>query len=530
MIWQWFKQDTRAVFDPKFVMIADRAGATPAEAFVVFEAAEGWAAEHDGSLARFDLEVVASALRIALDVAKRIWQALCDKGMVVINGLVEDVVVVDGTLRAWAHRQAPQRLANSAPGAQQPAAAAVRSRPRRERQRASPPIAGEAAGVSEDVVVCDPPPDTPLEEITPDSPPIVPPAGGNLRPPSLFEGALSSSTALTTTLSPGGELRPAAGGPRPPRITPRMAGTNPRALAARAEPSFLLSIPGGRGQPLGSRLPDGFRVPEDWREEAAAARKAAGLPRADLAVEAVKFANYWPAQVGSRSVKADWRKTWIVWALSDNVKITDDPDPTPPGFPSPAHRLALSQKLRQTGYSTLLEGELWHYHAYDYGWRREYLNNHERTSPIDPDGRWFEPRGARQAERMFAAERRPRVQSTGHRVAAAYRWAWDLGQPMPPGIPQNDPRVVELVRRYDDAEEARAAAQERALAPLRAKIVGDGKLPDGSWSPDAIAYMERCVALIRTNKGLPPRPADGEPLAALQRMLGLQATEEAPDG
>jgi hypothetical protein len=183
----------------------------------------------------------------------------------------------------------------------------------------------------------------------------------------------------------------------------------------------------------------------------------------------------------------------------------------------------------------LPEAELWQWHAYHYGWRRVYLNNHERTSPVDPDGRWFDPSLAKQAERMFAAEQRPRVQSRRDRVNAAYRWAHDLGQTMPGGIPENDPRVAELVRRFEAAQAARAAAQERELASLRAKIAGDGKRPDGSWSPEAIAHMEHALRLMRSNLGLPAQPADGDPIGALQRALGMSVTEQArpkddPDG
>jgi hypothetical protein len=212
-----------------------------------------------------------------------------------------------------------------------------------------PALVGSVKAGLVESVSYDPSPCTPYPDQTRHSPPIVPPlTGGDARPPSLFDSALSSSTALTTTLSP--ELRPAASDPRPPRINPRQAGTNPRALAARAEPSFLFSIAGG-GQPRGSRLPDGFVVPEDWREEAAAARKEAGLARADLALEAVKFANYWPAQSGARGAKADWRKAWIVWALSENVKISNEPDPTPRAsqYRTPSRPLSEEERNRILG-------------------------------------------------------------------------------------------------------------------------------------------------------------------------------------
>jgi hypothetical protein len=184
--------------------------------------------------------------------------------------------------------------------------------------------------------------------------------------------------------------------------------------------------------------------------------------------------------------------------------------------------------VKQTDYSALAEAELWFYHAYHYGWARVYLNDYNRTWPLDPKGQWFNARGVEQAELMFEAELRrpPRVQSFDHLVAAAYRWAHDTGERIPPGLAKNDPRIVQLVLRYQDAQQARADAQERVLAPLRAKIVGDGRLPDGSWQPAAIALMEECVAQIRQNLGLPRKPTDGDPIGSLQRLLGISATEE----
>jgi hypothetical protein len=46
----------------------------------------------------------------------------------------------------------------------------------------------------------------------------------------------------------------------------------------------------------------------------------------------------------------------------------------------------------------LAEPDRWHWHAYDYGWRRVMLDEKVDQSPIDRYKRWFEPRLANVAE------------------------------------------------------------------------------------------------------------------------------------
>src|SRR5437016_5801391 len=98
----------------------------------LFMEACAWRKTH-GSLARFvgvQLEVVADFLDIGLDVARRIWQALIDKGMAIGTALGAE-------LRAWAERQTTTARAAGV------SAGALRTRRWRER-RASPSGVGFA--------------------------------------------------------------------------------------------------------------------------------------------------------------------------------------------------------------------------------------------------------------------------------------------------------------------------------------------------------------------------------------------------
>jgi len=141
---------------------------------------------------------------------------------------------------------------------------------------------------------------------------------------------------------------------------------------------------------------------------------------------------------------------------------------------------------------------------------------------------------------MVAADHpaKPRVRTWKHLIAAAYRWTFDRGQPMPAGIPEKDPRVAELVRRYEDWEEEDQRPDRLARAAAWAKIRGDGKNPDGTRSAEATAYVDLCCAQVRANLSwwdARNRAAmsggaaqdEREAMRDLQRALGISATEAA---
>lgn len=128
----------------------------------------------------------------------------------------------------------------------------------------------------------------------------------------------------------------------------------------------------------------------------------------------------------------------------------------------------------ERGYSSLTEEERWHYHAYDYAWRRIFLENPNPTSPIDTTGKWYNPRLVDDAEQMLASHfrRKPQAKITPADEAAARR---------------------------DYAAAGRFRAQDQARNAARNKIVGDGMLPDGSWSAEAKDFVTLCKKQIVAN-------------------------------
>lgn len=58
----------------------------------------------------------------------------------------------------------------------------------------------------------------------------------------------------------------------------------------------------------GSRLPDGWELPEDWRQWACAER-----PDVSAEQEGAKFADFWHGKAGAAGRKADWQATWRNW-------------------------------------------------------------------------------------------------------------------------------------------------------------------------------------------------------------------------
>jgi hypothetical protein len=68
-------------------------------------------------------------------------------------------------------------------------------------------------------------------------------------------------------------------------------------------------------------------------------------------------------------------------------------------FPSERHYEALKAK----GFEGRIDvRDLWHWHAYDYGWRRVMLQTRDDNSPIDPKREWFDASLAAEAEIFYA--------------------------------------------------------------------------------------------------------------------------------
>ena len=60
--------------------------------------------------------------------------------------------------------------------------------------------------------------------------------------------------------------------------------------------------------PIGSRLPQDWKLPDEWRTWAQAER-----PGLDVDRESASFADYWHGVAGAKGRKADWQATWRNW-------------------------------------------------------------------------------------------------------------------------------------------------------------------------------------------------------------------------
>lgn len=71
------------------------------------------------------------------------------------------------------------------------------------------------------------------------------------------------------------------------------------------EPSKPKASPASRG----TRLPDDWTLPDDWRAYA----QSVGLDELAIRRAEMDFRDHWHAKAGAAARKADWRATWQVW-------------------------------------------------------------------------------------------------------------------------------------------------------------------------------------------------------------------------
>lgn len=90
------------------------------------------------------------------------------------------------------------------------------------------------------------------------------------------------------------------------KVTPPVVPPQPEAMPPAAPPA--------RTAKRGSRLPDDWTLPDDWRQWALTNCPASST--ADVDREALKFANFWQAKAGANACKLDWSKTWRNWCLT----------------------------------------------------------------------------------------------------------------------------------------------------------------------------------------------------------------------
>lgn len=128
---------------------------------------------------------------------------------------------------------------------------------------------------------------------------------------SARDGAAGASDPVPDLFGTGGEIAPQReeeGGKR--ESVPAEAGT-----CRTAGPSDRIAGTGKASGPAsgrGTRLPADFELPEAWRDWAGGRR---AWSAADIAAEAMLFANYWQSKAGRDGAKLDWFKTWQNWVL-----------------------------------------------------------------------------------------------------------------------------------------------------------------------------------------------------------------------
>lgn len=143
---------------------------------------------------------------------------------------------------------------------------------------------------------------------SPDSPAI--PADGNHSiPSSPADGKITEKTVPLVPLAGIAGQAPSCARD----ITTRATKELPTEVVF--EDNITPSFPQPRKQTAkrGSRLPEDWELPDDWRQWALVNCPATSPDLVER--EAMIFANYWQSQPGQKACKLDWSKTWKNWCL-----------------------------------------------------------------------------------------------------------------------------------------------------------------------------------------------------------------------
>jgi hypothetical protein len=105
-------------------------------------------------------------------------------------------------------------------------------------------------------------------------------------------------------------------------------------------PSTHKENPPKGGQKKGSRLPDDFALPDDWRDWAV----KRGLPPERVQIEFEKITN-WAANAGAKGAKPNWFRAWQNWVISA-IDALPRNRAGPPG-PKPGSALEAAIKLKE---------------------------------------------------------------------------------------------------------------------------------------------------------------------------------------
>src|SRR5262252_371364 len=197
----WGKQYEGACDDRKFDLIAECAGSTYPNVWAVWSSAWDYSLQHNGSIARLNLELVAHRWRLALAEVERIWHEMVRLGM-----------VAGDKLRAWAERQAHKVSTVAETGNKARCARYRANRRRRERDGAVIDLVAAASDMprsterdmGEGMLRHASPLDSPSEMKREEGPPYSPPHEGGTPPPFAAMNESRMGEEAASAGNPGG--------------------------------------------------------------------------------------------------------------------------------------------------------------------------------------------------------------------------------------------------------------------------------------------------------------------------------------
>lgn len=121
-------------------------------------------------------------------------------------------------------------------------------------------------------------------------------------------------------------------------VAPRREVSQPVANVAQAEAEVeAVDQNQEQARSRGSRLPQNWQLPDDWRTWAQGERPDLDVPRV-----AAQFADHWRAKPGKDGRKADWQATWRNWVRNERGT-----GPPRNAQPQPSRRMSAIQTLMQ---------------------------------------------------------------------------------------------------------------------------------------------------------------------------------------
>jgi hypothetical protein len=173
-------------------------------------------------------------------------------------------------------------------------------------------------------------------------------------------------------------------------------------------------------------------------------------------------------------------------------------------FPSEEHHAELRHRIHEQGLAPLPNQDRLEWHAYDYAWRIERLDDHTPRSPIDRNGDHYRPVLVEAARSMWRKSPRRRFEND-----------FDYYCPTP-------------------EQRAHFERQNQERRQFCAQFLATGDhLPDGRKNPMIDKYIELCVAQAHENLGVALRrgrpgstPGDGAALNCTREALSVSTGSE----